>query len=148
MRIILEILRNKMLITAIAAWGIAQILKTLIYLAVHRKLDLSRLTGDGGMPSAHTATVVALATRALIEEGASSPIFAVAAILAVVVMHDATGVRWESGRHAQAINEIVDLMDPDVKLDVKLKEFIGHTPTQVIGGAVVGFVVALFIGIR
>ncbi len=147
-KLVMEIVRNRILVTSIVAWLIAQVVKTLLYLAVHRKLDLSRLTGDGGMPSAHSATVTALAVRTLIDEGAGSSIFAVAAILAIVVMHDAMGVRRESGRHAQAINELVDLMDPDVKLDVKLKEFIGHTPTQVVAGAIVGCLVALFLGMK
>ena len=106
-----EILGNRMLMTAIAAWAIAQVIKTLVFFAVNKELDLSRLTGDGGMPSAHSATVTALAVRACIEYGPGSGVFAVAAILAVVVMHDAMGVRRESGKHAQAINELVDLLD-------------------------------------
>ncbi len=144
-----EILGNRMLMTAIAAWAIAQVIKTLVFFAVNKELDLSRLTGDGGMPSAHSATVTALAVRACIEYGPGSGVFAVAAIVAVVVMHDAMGVRRESGKHAQAINELVDLLDllnPDIKMDVKLKEFIGHTPSQVVAGAVLGLTVACVSG--
>ncbi len=143
-----QVLHNRILVTAVCAWAIAQILKTIIYLAVHRKFDISRLTGDGGMPSAHSATVMAMTIRTLIDEGAGSAVFAVAMIMAIVVMHDAMGVRRESGRHAQAINELVDLMDPDIKLDVKLKEFIGHTPTQVVAGAILGILVAIFLGMK
>ena len=147
MDIITGILQNKMLVTAVVAWAVAQIIKTVVFLAVNRKLDLSRLTGDGGMPSAHSATVTALAVRTLVEEGPHSPVFAVAFILAVVVMHDAMGVRRESGRHAQAINELIDLLDPEIQLDVKLKEFIGHTPSQVVAGALLGAVVAFVSGL-
>ncbi len=143
MDILMQIIHNKMLTTAILSWAIAQVIKTIVFFAVNRKFDWSRLTGDGGMPSAHSATVTSLATMACIEYGADSGVFAVAAIMAVVVMHDAMGVRLESGKHAQAINELFDMLDPDVMLDVKLKEFIGHTPSQVVVGAILGLVVAL-----
>ncbi len=142
-----EILSNRMLITPIIAWAIAQVIKTIVFFAMNGKLDLTRLTGDGGMPSAHSATVTSLAIRTCMDCGGGSAEFAIAMILAVVVMHDAVGVRRESGKHAKAINELIDLLDPEVTLDVKLKEFIGHTPSQVAAGALLGSLVAFATGL-
>ena len=143
MELVKELLSNRMLTTPIMAWAIAQVIKTIVFFAMNGKLDLTRLTGDGGMPSAHSATVTSLAVRTCIDCGASSAQFAIATIVAVVVMHDAVGVRRESGKHAKALNELIDFLDPQITLDVKLKEFIGHTPSQVAAGALLGFSVAI-----
>ena len=142
-----ELLNNKMLICACMAWAVAQVLKTILYFAVNKELNLARLTGDGGMPSGHSATVTALATRACMEYGVGSAEFAITAILAIIVMHDAMGVRRESGKHAKAINDLIELLDSDMQLDIKLKEFIGHSPSQVTVGAVLGLMVALLSGL-
>lgn len=143
-----DIWSNKMLISACLAWAVAQLVKTILYGIVNKEINLSRLTGDGGMPSGHSATVTALAVRACMEYGANSSEFAIAAILAIVVMHDAMGVRRESGKHAKAINELFEMLESeDTQFDVKLKEFIGHTPTQVIAGSVVGIIVAIISGL-
>lgn len=142
-----DLLNNRMLISACAAWLVAQVLKTIIYCAVNKEFDFSRLTGDGGMPSGHSATVTALATRACMEYGVSSSLFAISAIFAIVVMHDAMGVRRESGKHAKAINDLMLLlMDQDMQPETRLKEFIGHTPTQVVAGALLGLIVAIISG--
>lgn len=147
-QILIDIINNKMLVSACLAWAVAQVIKTVLYGIVNKEVDLSRLTGDGGMPSGHSATVTALAVRACMEYGASSPEFAIAAILAIVVMHDAVGVRRESGKHAKAINELFELLESeDTQFDVKLKEFIGHTPTQVVAGCVLGIIVAIVSGL-
>ncbi len=136
--------QNHLLISALLAWLVAQVLKTIIYAAVNKTLDMERLFGDGGMPSGHSATVTALATTAGISYGLGSPVFAVSVILAVVVMHDAMGVRLEAGKHAKAINELMDLLSSDLlQPEEKLQEFLGHTPLQVCFGAILGFVVAL-----
>lgn len=137
------ILQNHMVVNACMAWLIAQVLKTIIFFLVNRKLDFSRLTGDGGMPSGHSATVMALATTAFVECGPESPIFALALMFAIVTMHDAMGVRRESGKHAKAINELLEMLDSDIQPEEKLKEFIGHTPLQVVMGAILGLVVAI-----
>ena len=126
-----DIFSNHLLMNALLAWATAQLLKFFIYLAVNRTIDWKRLTGDGGMPSGHSATVTALA---------------VCVILAVIVMHDAMGVRREAGRHAKAINELLEMLDSEEAPEVKLKEFLGHTPMQVCCGAVLGFIVALALG--
>ena len=102
-----DIFRNHLLMNALLAWATAQILKFFIYLAVNRTIDWKRLTGDGGMPSGHSATVTALAVTSGLEYGYDSPIFAVCVVLAIIVMHDAMGVRREAGRHAKAINELL-----------------------------------------
>ena len=147
MSIIEEILGNKILITGIIGWAVAQGLKTLIYALINRKVDLKRLTGDGGMPSAHSATVTSVAVMTGLKCGFGSASFAIAAILAIVVMHDAMGVRLETGKQAQVINEMFEFLDrlseESISMDVKLKELVGHTPMQVLAGCVLGIVVAL-----
>jgi len=138
-----ELIGNRMLVCPLISWAIAQVLKTIIYAIVNKEIDFERLMGDGGMPSGHSATVVSLATTAALEHGLGSPVFAIATVFAIVVMHDACGVRLEAGKHAQMINNIFELIDPHRSPEENLKEFLGHTPTQVAVGAFLGFVVAL-----
>lgn len=141
-----DIFSNHLLMNALLAWATAQILKFFIYLAVNRTIDWKRLTGDGGMPSGHSATVTALAVTSGLEYSCASPAFAVCVVLAIIVMHDAMGVRREAGRHAKAINELLETLSSQQEPDVKLKEFLGHTPMQVCCGAVLGFAVAWILG--
>ncbi|MCR5544740.1 MAG: divergent PAP2 family protein [Eubacterium sp.] len=142
-----EIIGNKILVSGVISWAIAQVLKTLIYLCVNRKFEIERLFGDGGMPSGHSATVTAVAVSAGIQCGLSSPTFAVATILAIVVMHDAMGVRLETGKQAKVINDMVEMIEKlggtDLTNEEKLKEFVGHTPLQVAMGFVLGIIVAI-----
>lgn len=146
----MSLFQNRMLLSSLYSWAAAQILKTIIYWITNKKLDLHRIVGDGGMPSGHSATVTALATTAAIEYGLDSPVFAIAAILAIVVMHDAMGVRLEAGKHAKIINELNEFMhrmvNDDIKVKTKLKEFVGHTPLQVFFGAILGLVMAIILG--
>lgn len=141
-----ELIANRILITGIAGWAVAQVLKTIIHALINKKLDLSRLTGDGGMPSSHSATVTSVAVMTGLTTGFDSVYFAIAAILSIIVMHDATGVRLETGKQAQVINEMFELLDrlseESLSMDVKLKEFVGHTPMQVLAGSVLGIIVA------
>ena len=137
---------NHLLINALTAWITAQILKVMIYALMNRKLDIRRLFGDGGMPSGHSATVTALAVTAGTEFGLDSAAFAIAAILAIIVMHDAMGVRLEAGKHAKALNELLELASSDLAGEIKLKEFLGHTPLQVGFGCLLGLVIALLLG--
>lgn len=142
-----QFFQNHLLLNALAAWGTAQVLKFFIYLAVNRSIDWNRLLGDGGMPSGHSATVTALTVTAGLEYGADSAVFAVCAVLAVIVMHDAMGVRLEAGKHARAINELLEMFgSEEISDEVKLKEFLGHTPMQVCCGALLGFVMAMIFG--
>lgn len=138
--------KNHILVNAMIAWIIAQVLKVIIYALMNRRLDIRRLCGDGGMPSGHSATVTAMAVTAGMEYGPDSAAFAVAAILAIIVMHDAMGVRLEAGKHAKALNELLELFSSDLESDVKMKEFLGHTPLQVAFGALLGLIIALTLG--
>ena len=142
----MELLNNHLLLNALVAWAAAQILKTLIHAVVNGTLDIHRLFGDGGMPSGHSATVTAMAATAGLEYGLDSPIFAVSAILAIIVMHDAMGVRLEAGKHAKALNDLLKTVSSDLDPDLKLKEFLGHTPLQVCFGAFLGLGIALLLG--
>jgi acid phosphatase family membrane protein YuiD len=146
---ILGIIYNDVLIVSLASWLIAQLTKIIINAVVNKKFDIERLFGDGGMPSGHSATVTAMALMVGFRLGFESPLFGVAMVFAIVVMHDATGVRQEAGKHARSIIELTDLFneyllenDDKVKLD-KLKTLVGHTPLQVICGAGVGILVVV-----
>lgn len=148
MEFLKDIADNHILMAAVWGWLIAQILKTVIHLALTRQFVAERLVGSGGMPSSHSATVCALATASGITCGGSSFEFAMAAIFAIVVMYDATGVRWETGMQARIINEMMDLfthMGKGISTEEKLKEFVGHTPIQVLAGAILGIIIACFV---
>lgn len=142
----MAIFENHLLVNALISWAIAQVLKAIINAVVHRKFDFFRLFGDGGMPSGHSATVTALAVTAGLEYGFDSPVFAIASIMAIIVMHDAMGVRLEAGKHAKALNELYDLLNSDLDNDNKMKELLGHTPLQVVFGALLGLFVGLLLG--
>ena len=136
-----ELLSNRFLLTGVSSWLWAQIIKTLIHALVTRKLDLTRLVGDGGMPSGHSATVSSLAVAAAYSYGLDSFEFAVAAVLAVIVCKDAMGVRLETGKQAKLLNEFMDLfarLEQPLSDQEKLKELVGHTPLQVCMGALLG----------
>lgn len=145
MTLIQDILANKLLVCAVAGWCIAQILKTLLHMFVTKKFVVERLVGSGGMPSSHSATVSALATAACIEYGLQSAAFAISLILAVIVMYDARGVRRETGKQAKVLNEMLEIFrntHSDMSPQDRLKEFIGHTPLQVLAGAILGILIA------
>jgi len=140
---------NEIFISAALGWLIAQILKTMIHTFFTKEFDAERLVGSGGMPSSHSATVVALSTATFFEYGASSFEFAIAAILAIIVMYDARGVRRETGKQAELLNDILKIFEDmgrnEISAHDKLKEFVGHTPLQVLMGALLGFVIALLL---
>lgn len=141
-----ELITNPFLLAGITAWAVAQVLKTTIHAAIHKKLQWERLFGDGGMPSGHSATVTALATMSLLYYGPGSFAFAISTILAIVVCHDAMGIRRQAGNHAVVLNEILEAFNAlteDKLTEVKLKEFLGHTPIQVMAGILVGICDAL-----
>ena len=108
---LLDFITNPYLITAVSSWLIAQVLKTIIHAIVNKKLDIMRLFGDGGMPSGHSATVTSLALFCGLVHGFGSVQFAIAAILAIIVCHDAMGVRLETGRQAEVINELTAVFE-------------------------------------
>ena len=143
-----DIFKNDVLWIPFIAWLVAQLFKTVIYLIVEKKFDIKRLFGDGGMPSGHSATVSALAVMCGYVCGIDSPIFALSAILMIIVMKDAMGVRREAGKQAVSIKELADIINQafagkteEIRTE-KLKELVGHTPMQVFFGFVTGIAVS------
>ena len=140
-----EILGNQVLISAVAGWTVAQVLKTLIDFILNRSFNPERLFGSGGMPSSHSATVCALTTASGIHYGLGSFEFAVSFVLAMIVMYDAMNVRMETGKQAKLLNRVFfeNILEFDgVVLQERFKEYVGHTPVQVVAGAILGIVIA------
>ena len=149
MQYITDLAKNGVLWVPILAWIIAQISKVIVNLFVEKEFSLERLMGDGGMPSAHSATVSALMGMCGWGMGFDSIYFAIATMFAVVVVHDATGVRREAGKHATSIIQIVESLnglieekDAQVRTE-KLKELVGHTPLQAFFGILLGWTVVV-----
>ena len=136
-----ELLSNPFLLIGLSSWFWAQLIKTIIHAIVTKSIDFTRLIGDGGMPSGHSATVCAVATSTGILYGLGSFPFAISVIVAIIVMHDAMGVRLETGKQAKLLNEFIDLfarLEQPLSDQEKLKELVGHTPLQVCMGALLG----------
>lgn len=143
-----DLFSNRILVASFFGWLSAQVLKTIIYVLVNKEFNAERLTGDGGMPSSHSATVMALVTSTVFGYGVGSFEFAIAGVLALIVMHDAMGVRRETGIQAKVINNMMDWfqeLDSDIPVEEKLKEFVGHTPLQVVFGGILGIVVGIIV---
>ena len=141
-----DLVNNRIFMASVSGWLVAQILKTIIHMWFNRKFVAERLVGSGGMPSSHSATVCALAAAAGMEYGGGSFQFAMAAVFAIVVMYDAIGVRRETGIQARVLNEMMELftkMGKEMSVEDKLKEFVGHTPLQVLMGALLGILIAV-----
>ncbi|MDF2566945.1 MAG: hypothetical protein K0R90_401 [Oscillospiraceae bacterium] len=148
-----QLLHNYVLTVAMVSWITAQILKTLLSFLKTKEFNAERLVGAGGMPSAHTATVCGLVIAVAKKAGPNSPEFAMAFVLAAVVIYDAMGVRRAAGEQAKVINKIVKSHneDEDKTNDIEskeLKEFLGHTPLEVLGGSLLGILIAMMIPIR
>ncbi len=144
-----DVFQNTIFVSAALGWLIAQVLKTLIYLIINKRFVAERMVGGGGMPSSHSATVCALATAAGMKYGGGSFEFAISAMFAIVVMYDAMGVRRETGIQAKVLNEMMDLltnMGKEMSAEDRLKELVGHTPLQVLMGALLGILIAVLIG--
>lgn len=143
------IITNVAIVVPIVAWLSAQVLKTVIYSVMYKKFSWHRFVGDGGMPSAHSATVSSLAIVIGDSCGYDSAVFGLSIIFAVVVMHDALGVRRETGKQAVTILTIADVVknyfdEHDLNLKTeKLKVLVGHTPSQVLLGSALGILVAV-----
>ena len=140
---LLDLITNRFFIVSVSSWFVAQLLKTVIYSLENKKWDWTRLFGDGGMPSGHSATVSSLAMLSALTFGFDSFQFAVTAILAIIVCHDAMGVRLETGKQAVKINELLEvfeLIHPNKISEANLKEFVGHTPVQVLAGITLGII--------
>lgn len=144
-----DLFSNELFVSAAIAWFVAQVLKTIIHTFVTKDFDIERMYGSGGMPSSHSSTVTALATSSYFLHGAGSSEFAISVILAIIVMYDARGVRLETGLQAKVLNRLIELLadvhNEIMPLDEKLKEFVGHTPLQVVIGSILGFAIACII---
>ena len=140
------LLQNHVLVAAFLSWAIAQISKTILELFKQRKLIISRLVSSGGMPSSHSALVTGLATATGRQMGVSSPLFAVAVVLASIVMYDAAGVRRAVSIQARILNQMIEeAFQGSPMAEKRLRELIGHTPIQVVAGGILGFCVGLLI---
>lgn len=125
-------------------WVAIQIFKVIWDLVTTKKFNFKRVLGAGGMPSAHSAVVIALTTMVGRSQGTTSPMFGIALIFSLVVMYDATGVRREAGKQAHLLNEIINTPGlSQVQVKEKLVEALGHTPIQVFVGALVGFIIGM-----
>ncbi len=142
-----DLFSNTIFVSAALGWLIAQILKTIIHTCFTKEFVAERLVGSGGMPSSHSSTVCALATSTYFHYGAAGYEFAISLILAIIVMYDAMGVRRETGIQARVLNDIVEAFAAmgrsELSAHDKLKEFVGHTPLQVLAGAILGILIAV-----
>jgi len=161
MSILRAITSNYIINVGVFSFVLAQILKALLVLITKRKLSLERLLGAGGMPSSHAALTSSVAVAVAHKEGIASPIFGLAIVLAIVVMYDAMGVRRAAGEHARLLNRLVidlpqfsltskssnkkDRVKPPPPTYKELKEFLGHTPLEVLGGCILGVLIALLL---
>ena len=144
---LLDLVTNPVLITGLPSFLLAQILKLIIHTIIYRKFEIMRLFGDGGMPSGHSAMVSSAATICGLICGFGSIEFAISATLAFIVCHDAKGVRRETGKQAVVLNELLKTLGDMTKekiTDVKLKEFVGHSPVQIAAGVCIGITNAFF----
>ncbi len=139
-----DILDNRVLLVALIACLVAQGLKLVTELIKNRKLNVRVLVTTGGMPSAHSALVTALAAGVGQKIGWASPEFAVTMVFAIIVMYDAAGVRQAAGKQARILNQMIDELfheHPKFNED-RLKELLGHTPFQVIAGSALGITIS------
>lgn len=139
-------IQNKYLIVPFLLWFFIQLFKVIYDLVTTKKFNFKRILGAGGMPSSHSAVVVGLATLVGKGEGVDTPIFAVTVILAFVVMYDAAGVRRAAGKQAKLLNKLIETPGlTGIQVSEKLVEVLGHTPFQVLVGALIGLVVGLIV---
>ena len=137
----------KYLIVPFGTWFFIQLFKLIYDLVTTKKFNFKRILGAGGMPSSHSAVVVALCTMIGKNYGINSAIFGLSVVFAFVVMYDAAGVRRAAGKQAKLLNKIVQTPGlTGVEVTEKLQEVLGHTPTQVFVGAFIGLIVGLVFG--
>lgn len=139
MEIINQIFTNKSVVVPLVLWTVIQIFKVITDLIINRKLNVKRILGAGGMPSSHSAVVCSLSMCIGREYGFDSGIFAIAIIMAFIVMYDAAGVRRAAGKQARILNHILDTPGLTTgEVQERLIEALGHTPIQVFVGAIIG----------
>lgn len=146
MNIFNQIITNKSIYVPVILWFLIQVFKVITDLIVNKRLNVKRIIGAGGMPSSHSAIVSSLAVLVGREYGFDTGIFAIAMIMAFVVMYDAAGVRRAAGKQARIINKILDTPGLSTEqVQEKLVEALGHTPIQVFAGAVIGILVGMLV---
>lgn len=155
--------RNYILTVALSSWFAAQLIKVILNCITQKEVVWERLVGAGGMPSSHSALVCSMTVGMARKTGLGSPEFALAFLIAAVVMYDAMGVRRAAGEHAKVLNQIVSFFNKDSQViqsgkpskrekdpeeassDKQLKEFLGHTPLEVLAGALLGILIAMVV---
>ena len=143
---LLAFIQNKYIYVPFLLWFGIQAFKVIYDLVTTHKFNFKRILGAGGMPSSHSAVVVSLATLIGKNQGVDSPLFAVALILAFVVMYDAAGVRRAAGKQAKLLNKLIETPGLSTgEVQEKLVEVLGHTPLQVIVGALIGLAAGLIV---
>jgi acid phosphatase family membrane protein YuiD len=146
MTYLVEVGKNYILWTSVAAWVVAQTVKVMLGVIREKRFNFRWFVGTGGMPSSHVAGAAALSTSIGVTYGFDSAICALAILFTLIVMFDAQGVRRSSGKQAEILNKILDDIYWKKKMDEKkLKEFLGHTPVEVLAGAALGIVVSLLL---
>ena len=146
-----DLIRNPLFLSAAVGWFSAQFIKTIIYIIIHKEFNPERLMGAGGMPSSHSATVCALVTATAIVYGPGGLELPMAVFFAFIVMYDAMGVRRETGEQAKVLNEMLTAFrDMGKTLQTRdpmdqFKELVGHTPLQVLIGAVLGIIMGFVV---
>lgn len=141
---LIKIVTSKYLYIPILVWFGIQSFKVIWDLVATKKFNFKRILGAGGMPSSHSAVVICLATMIGKTEGFDSTIFALALIFAIVVMYDAAGIRRAAGKQASLLNKIINTPGlSTLQVQEKLVEVLGHTPTQVFVGALIGIIVGI-----
>jgi len=145
-----SIFHNGAFVASFLGFLFAQIAKIFTHYYVNQEWDLSRCYSSGGMPSSHTSLVMGLTTAIAMLYGMSSPVFAISLMFSLIVMYDATGVRLHAGKQASVLNMIITELPPDHPVSsntVALKDSLGHTPVQVVMGAIVGVVIGYLVGL-
>lgn len=143
---LLALFANKVLVAAVSAWTIAQTVKLPLDFIAHRRWNWGLLISSGGMPSSHAALVIGASIAIGLQEGFDTPLFALAWVCAAIVIYDAMGVRRQAGDHARVLNLMIDeLLTGHPLAEKELKEMLGHTPREVLGGVLLGLVMAFVV---
>jgi acid phosphatase family membrane protein YuiD len=145
---LLDLITNRVFVTVLIAWFLGQALKVPIEYLVKRRWNWALWFGSGGMPSSHSSLIVATTLSIGLFYGFGTPVFALAFAISMIIVYDAAGVRRQAGFHAEKINLLFEELFsgkpiPQARLQERLKEVIGHTPNEVIGGIALGVIVAL-----
>lgn len=142
-----DFFQNRIIIASVLAWCVAQLIKVIITWWIDKKFDWRRCFGMGGMPSSHTAFVFSMALMCGLQEGFGSAVFAVSFMLMAVVIYDALGVRAETGKQGAVLNQLIRevLIEGKPITEERLKELVGHTPLEVLGGLIIGTITVIIL---